>query len=153
LGKVPSLKFSNYNIQDEAQFPELRFEGYTEVIEGSDGKEWVVPKKWAKPIYKSGIMTLLGCPPLQAQPKHQFIVFTSCLEELHGGFLWLDHTYLVDMETMHQVSSLPRMGEDPTDVVLAQCYARRGVPKYGTYRGMRGIIISTIKDPQVQFST
>jgi hypothetical protein len=83
LGMVPSLKYEYYNIQDEAQFPELHFDAYTKILVG--GK--VVTKAWAKPIYKSGIMTLLDVPHFGHNPNINHVsssYSTGCMEDSSG---------------------------------------------------------------------
>jgi hypothetical protein len=62
LVKVPQLKYVYFKIQDEAQFLELCFDSYAEDIPRAEGKISVVTGKWAKPLEKSRIISLLDFP-------------------------------------------------------------------------------------------
>jgi hypothetical protein len=62
LVKVPQLKYVYFNIQYEAWFLELCFDSYAEDIPRAEGKISVVTGKWAMPLEKSRIISLLDFP-------------------------------------------------------------------------------------------
>jgi hypothetical protein len=69
---------------------------------------------------------------------------------LYGGVLWLDKSYQVDTDTKSLVLGLPIDIDDPKkaiknkDAVHEEVYA-----KYGTHRGLRGVVIAEIHDHKV----
>ena len=81
--------------------------------------------------------------------------YIKCLlSRLHGEYLKLDHAYPVDLETMHRVSSLPRSSEYPAEAIsVCDIKADKFYHKYGTHKVFCGMMISTIQEPEVRFST
>ena len=98
-------------------------------------------------------MALLLLAMLVWQPLPGFIydspniINLPLLSRLHRGYLWLDQKYLVYMDTMHMVSGLPHIGEDPVvaislrDATINEVYRR-----YDTYRVMRKVVIMAFRD-------
>lgn len=60
--KSPNLKFFGYNIQDEKQFPKLKFQVYIDMQKTIDGIAVTYPQKWAKNLYSLGIKCLINVP-------------------------------------------------------------------------------------------
>ena len=62
LGKVPYMKFLDFNLQDSDSFPSIQFSNYAYMILDLDGTQWVIPKEWKQNIYQFEIMCLLCVP-------------------------------------------------------------------------------------------
>ena len=116
FGKVPLLKYVDYNIMDPNLFLELQFDKYTKVIQKEDGTKKLVTQEWVKPLWKSGILTLLKFPHFSRSPIVQACV-SFLLTKMHGRYLWLDQSYPIFQNTMHWILGLPTSCEDPTDTL------------------------------------
>jgi hypothetical protein len=94
------MAFQDFNFQDGKIFPEFKFEKYVTVEKVVDGKEIVKPRQEILNLFQSRILTLLDVPHFKMQP-----VIVKCVQLLmswlHGGYLWLDKTYLVDEDLMY----------------------------------------------------
>lgn len=66
----------------------------------------------------------------------------------------IDEPYAVDLDILHKVSGLPRIGEDAAEVVLAiDARAEEIYKEYGTRPETRGVVTSEINDPFIRFAT
>ena len=73
---------------------------------------------------------------------------------MHGGDVWLEKPIPITIELITQIIGLPIRGMDPTlildDKSKEKALAEEMKKKYGTDRGMRGIIIKRINDAATQ---
>jgi hypothetical protein len=83
---------------------------------------------------------------------------TACVKQLlavtHGGDIWLDKPVPISVELIAQITGLPTRGMDPVlimdDKSKEKALADEMKNKYGTTRGMRGIMIKRINNASTQ---
>jgi hypothetical protein len=102
------------------------------------------PYQWATGLEKTRILGLLNLPHFG---RGQYT--TTCIKQLlavtHGGDIWLDKPIPITVELITQITGLPTRGMDPAlildDKSKEKALAEEMKKKYGTTRGMRGIMI------------
>jgi hypothetical protein len=105
---------------------------------------------------RTGILGLLKLPHFG---RGQYA--TTCIKQLlavtHGGDIWLDKPIPITVELIAQIIGLPIQGMDPTlildDKSKEKVLTEEMKKKYGTARGMRGIIIKQINNVATQLGT
>jgi hypothetical protein len=83
---------------------------------------------------------------------------TTCVKKLlavtHGGDIWLEKPVLITIDLISQIIGLPTWGMDPVfildDKSKEKALAEEMKNKYGTARGMRGIMIKQINNAATQ---
>jgi hypothetical protein len=157
LGKIDKLKYSDHDVADTDKFLEFAKRVYLETM-GINliGEPIDQPLQWATGLEKTGILGLLDLPHFG---RGQYT--SSCVKQLlavtHGGDIWLDKLVSIDVELIAHITGFPSRGMDPMqfldDKSKEKTLAEEMKKKYGTDRGMRGIIIKRINDAATQMAT
>ena len=109
--------------------------------------------EWEKGLDQSGLFSLLFMPHFGQSTK----VNTSMQQLLvvfHGGYLWLDKPYSIDVNLISIITSLPQVILDPMSFLKKDKDAVM-IPRikdtYDVVRANRGFLISSINETIVCF--
>jgi len=154
LGYVENIKYSDHDVTNTNKFLEFTKKVYLQIV-GLDafGKSVNQPLHWVAGLEKKGILGPLELPHFGIG---QYA--SSCIKQLmvvtHGEDIWLDKLILIDVELIAHITGLSSRGMDPVqfldDKTKDKSLAEEMKNKYGTDRGMRGIIIKRINDVVTQ---
>jgi hypothetical protein len=79
------------------------------------------------------------------------------MEVTHGGDIWLENLFSIDVELIANITGLPSRDMDPVqfldDKTKEKSLVEEMKKKYGTNRGTQGIIIKRINDTATQMAT
>ena len=124
------------------------------VKETPDSLNYFVPMEWEKRLDQYGLLSLLFMPHFDGSTEANAFV-QHFLVVFHGRYMWLDKAYLVDVDLISLITSLPRVGIDPTpylrkekDIVMIT----RVKDKYELVRANKGFLISSINNTIVRFT-
>ena len=70
----------------------------------------------------------------------------------HGGYLWLDRPYVVDVEIILTITGLPHQGHDPAPYLFPNRDTMNMKQKYDLQHANRGFLISSITNNTVRFT-
>jgi hypothetical protein len=120
------------------------------------GEMIIQPHHWAAGLDKTRILGLLKLPHFG---RGQYAI--ACVKQLlvvtHGGDIWLDKPIPITVEIIAQITGSPTWGMDPTlipdDKSNQKTLEEEMKKKYGTTRGMKGIIIKQINNAATQLGT
>ena len=110
--------------------------------------------QWVKGLEQSGLLSLLFKPYFVQSTKVTNYV-RQLLVIFHGGFLWLDKLYSVDVGLISIIIGLPRVGLDPVSVLdkdKDSALIVKFKDKYDMARSSRGFSISSINDPNIRMT-
>jgi hypothetical protein len=119
------------------------------VVIGPFGEPINQPVKWVVGLAKIEILDLLDLPYFG---RGQYV--NNCVKKLmaitHGIYLWMEKNVSIDVELIAHITGFPSWGEDPTQFLEEKTKEKtldeEMKNKYGTERGLHGIIIGCISD-------
>lgn len=114
LGQISNLKYQDYNLLDPEKFPQFQADQYMcRRIELVTNIEVIAPQKWIEKLAHSGLLNLLCILHFARKPELNAVVkvLISCV---HDRYLWLDRKIDVNMDIIHKITGLSKVGVDPT---------------------------------------
>ena len=109
-----NLKYQDYNLLDPEKFPQFQAERYMcRIIVPVTNNGMLAPQEWIENLALSGLLNLLCIPHFACIPELNAVVkvLISCV---HDGYLWLDHKIELNVDVIHQITRLSKVGIDPT---------------------------------------
>ena len=70
-------------------------------------------QEWIEKIAPSGPLNLLHIPHFKRSPELNVVV-KVLLPCVHDGYLWLDHNINLNVDVIHRIKGLSKVGADPT---------------------------------------
>jgi hypothetical protein len=117
LGLIPSLKISDFNLDDRKNYVMLASHRYLMKMIGKKPK--IVPHLWIKEIVRSMILNTMKIPHF-GRYQEVNVCITLLLLCFHGGYLWLDRRVTVDLALIHLITGLSMQGPDPHHFYLGK---------------------------------
>lgn len=111
FGKTPQVNFDNYDLSNEATFPELAPENYLERVLYDDVQK-VESMPWACGLHNVGILNLIRIPYFGQYPIIG-IFMRKLLDLVHEGSMWIQGRIPIDVALIHQITGLPKKGPHP----------------------------------------
>jgi hypothetical protein len=107
-------------------------------------------------VQPTSILNLLEIPHF-GRSKEINICVKLLLSFLHKGFLWLDKVVFIDTQLIAHITRLPLVGEYIlplfTDKTQEKSLAKIMKEKYGTFREVRRLDVTSINDDTIRFVT
>jgi len=142
LGRIPSIKFKDWDLTDNEKFPQL-------------AEEKLLQQKWLRGVAKVGLLNLRWIPYYHRAAITIFVIRQLiCL--VHDGYLWLEEPIPITADLVHQISQLPTKGNDPTDITRTSSdvgLAEAMKVKYKLEKQKQGYAIASIKYRGVHVAT
>ena len=113
-----------------------------------------VAKEWEKGLEQSGLLSLLFMPQFGQSTEVNTYV-KQLLVVFHGGYLWLEKEYSVDVNLISTITGISRGWLDPLSLLEKgkdPVRISRIKKKYGMVKASRGFLILSINDPNVHFT-
>ena len=118
-----------------------------------DSPNCFAPMEWGKGLDQSGLLSLLFMPHFGRSIEVNTYV-KQLLVEFHGGYMWLDKAYSVDVNLILEITGLPQVGVDPMSFLKKDkdpSMIVRDKDKYDVVRANIGFLISSINDHTIHF--
>lgn len=113
LGQIPNLKYQDYNLLDPKKFPQFQVDQYMcKRIDPVRKYEVLALQEWIEKIAHSGLLNLLGIMHFACSPKLNVVV-KVLLSYVHDANLWLDRKRDVNVDIIHRITILSKVGMDP----------------------------------------
>jgi hypothetical protein len=114
LGKVPKLRYADYDVRDAAKFPDLDKVTYLINIGQIEplGKPIMEPTQWTIELYNSGIMNLLDIPHFGCSKNVRPYV-KQLVSHIDGGIMWMDRKIQIDVALISKIIGLPTFDAQP----------------------------------------
>ena len=112
LGQILNLKYQVYIILDPEKYPHFHVDRYMcRRVDPITNVETLAPQEWIEKLAPSGLLNLLCIPHFAHSPKFNAVVkvFLSCV---HDGYLWLDNKIDLNMDVIHKINGLSKVGVD-----------------------------------------
>lgn len=113
FGKIPLVKFDDYDQANEETFLELALEYYLERVLYENVVK-VEPMPWAHELSNAGIFNFLRIPHFG-----RYLITNFCMCQLlalvHDGCLWIQNIIPIDAALIDQITNLPKKGPHPMD--------------------------------------
>lgn len=113
LGQIPNLKYQDCNLLDLKNFSQFQVDRYMcRRIDQVTKDEVLAPQEWIKKLTPSRLLNLLCISHFVCSPKLNAIVklLLSCV---HDGYLWLDRKIDVNVDVIHRITGLSKVGANP----------------------------------------
>lgn len=154
LGRVPTMKFEDWDLADSEKFPHMG----TEILMKQKVEGLVImlePQKSMRDVEKAGLLHLRWIPHFHHVPITIFII-RQLLCLVHDGYLWLEEPIPITAELIHRIYQLPYKGRDPAEIAgrssnLALGEAMKN--KYKLEKKKRSYAIASIKDRGIRVAT
>lgn len=114
FGQIPNLKYQDYNLLDPEKFPQFQFDRYMcRNIDPVTKFEVLAPQKWIEKVAPSGLLNLLRILHFVHSLELNIVVkvLLSCV---HDIYLWLDCKIDVNVDIIHRITKLIKVGTNPT---------------------------------------
>lgn len=112
LGHIPNLKYQDYNLLDPEKFPQFQANRYMcRRTDPVTNVETLALQEWIEKLALSGLLNLLHILHFTRNPELNVgvKVLLSCV---HNGYLWLDLKIDVNMDIIHRITGLSKVGMD-----------------------------------------
>lgn len=104
LGRVPNLKFEDWDLADHEKFPHLETMQLMKPKKNTMvGVIELEPQKWLCRVEKAGLLNLLWVPHYHRAPLTIFII-RQLLFLVHGGCLWLKEPIPIMDHLIHHIT-------------------------------------------------
>jgi hypothetical protein len=113
LGQIPNLKYQDYNLLDLEKFPQFQADRYMcRRIDPVMNAKTLALQEWIEKLPPPGLLNLLRIPHFACSPKLNAVVkvLLSCI---YDGYLWLDRKIDVNVDVIHRITGLSKVGVDP----------------------------------------
>lgn len=102
LGRVPMMKFEDWDLMDSEKFPHL--ETRKLMKQSKEGSVTTLePQKWLGGVEKAELLHLLWIPHFHCAPITIFVI-RQLLCLVHNGYLWLEEPIPITVEIIHKIS-------------------------------------------------
>jgi hypothetical protein len=105
--KIPTLKFSDFNLGDRKYYSMLTPHKYLTNMKGNNSK--IIPQPWTHNLMQSTLLNVMNIPHFG---RHQEM--NACVKLLlycyHAGYLWLNRHIIVDSTLIHRITRLSMQG-------------------------------------------
>ena len=125
LGHIQNLKYQEYNLQDPKNFSQFQDDQYMcKRIDLATQAEVLASQDWIERLAPSSLLNLLRIPHFGWSPELNIVVnvLLSCV---HDRYLWLDHKMDLNVDVIHQIIVLSKVGEDPISHFLGKNLDRK----------------------------
>lgn len=120
LGYIPILKYKDYNLQDMEKFPQFQADKYMcKRVDPITQEDVIVSQEWIDKLALSGLLNLLRILHFGRSPELNAVVkvFLSCV---HEGYLRLDGKIDLNVDVIHRITGLGKVGRDQECTLLAR---------------------------------
>lgn len=117
--------------------------------------EVFVPHEWIEKLVPSGLLNLLQIPHFGRSPELNVVVkvLLSCV---HEGYLWLERKIDMNVDVIHRITGLSKVGADPKahfdDKKLDRKHAVKITKEHKLTKGMRAYDSADIQDQDLGFT-
>ena len=113
LGQIPNLKYQDYNLLDPEKFPQFQVDQYMCIrTNPMTNTEVLVPQEWIETFTPLRLLNLLRIPHFMCSLELNAVVKVLLLC-VHDGYLWVDHKIDVNVDVIHRIIGLRKVGADP----------------------------------------
>ena len=115
----------------------------------------ILPQDWIVKLAPSGILKLLRIPHFGRSPKVNIFVklLLSCI---HDGYLWLEGKINLNIDVIHRITSLSKVGDDPgahfVGKKLDHKFAAKLTKELKLTKGTRAYDFMDIEDRALRFT-
>ena len=117
--------------------------------------EVLAPQEWIKNLASSGLLNLL-CIPHFGHSLELNVVVKVLLSFIHYGYLWLDHKIDLNVDAIHCIIGLSKVGADPSSHFVGKNLDRKLTVKltkeFNLSKGGRAYDAATIQDEALRFT-
>lgn len=156
LANIPQLRYQDYNLQDPEKYPQFQAEQYmSKQIDLITQTEKIVSQEWIEKLASSGLLNLLRIPHFGRSPEVNAVVklLLSCV---HEWYLWLEGKIDLNIDVIHRITNLSKVGDDPGAHFVGKKLDRKLVVKLNRElkltKGMRAYDSADIEDRALQFT-
>lgn len=150
LGKIPNFKYQDYNLQDQEKFSQFWADQYMSKRDDLITQDEVLaPQEWIEKLAPSGLLNLQRIPHFTRSPELNAIVkvLLSCV---HDGYFWLDQKIDLNVDVIHQIIRLIKVGVDPyvrfVDKNLGQKLSAKLTKEHNLSKGTRAYDVLDFQD-------
>ena len=129
LEQISNLKYQDDNLLDPEKFPQFQDNQYMcRRIDPVTKVEVLAPQEWIEKLTPSGLLNLLRISHFARSPELNTVVkvLLSCM---HDGYLWLDRKIDVNVNAIHRITGLSKVGAEPTSHFVDKNLDRKLVAK------------------------
>lgn len=129
LGHISTLKYQEYNLLDPEKFPQFQADWYMcERTNPMTNVEHLALQEWIEKLTTSGLLNLLCILHFVCSLELNAIVkiLLSCI---HDGYLLLDRKIDVNVDVIHHIIGLRKVGADQASHFIGKNLDRKLVVK------------------------
>lgn len=125
LANIPQFRYQDYNLQDLEKYPQFQPDQYfIRQIDPITQVEKIVPQDWITSLAPSGLLKLLNIPHFNHSSEVNVVVklLLSCV---HDGYLWLESKIDLNIDLIHRITDLSKVGDDLSVHFVGKKYDRK----------------------------
>ena len=155
LGHIQNLKYHDYNLRDPEKFPQFQTDQYMcKKIEPMTKAKVLAPQAWIEKLAPLGLLNLLCIPHFRRSLELNAVVkvLLSCV---HHGYLWLYQPIDLNVDVIHRITGLSKVGAHPSTHFVDKNLDRKQVAKlmkeFKFSKGTRAYDFADIHDQALRF--
>ena len=116
--------------------------------------EVLAPQEWIERITSYGLLNLLRIPHFSQSPELNAVVkvLLSCV---HDGYFWLDRKIDLNVDVIHRITGLSKVGADPSAHFVGKNLDQKLVVKltkeFKLSKGTRAYDATNLQDQSLRF--
>jgi hypothetical protein len=151
---IETLKFSDFNLNDEKVYNMLAPHKYLTMTKGKNSK--IIPQSWIHNLAQSTLLNVIKIPHFR---RHQEV--NACVKLLlscyHGRYLWLNCHITLDPMLINRIIGMSMQGPDPQDFYprkkMDHALSQRIKDTYGDVeKGTRSYKVASIQSNTVRLA-